>query len=70
MTDRNVLTAAELITELAKIPGDTVVSYTTRDSEYGITYYEGISRVTAEGTLVYGGILSSVDDFEDEAEDD
>lgn len=66
MTDQKILTASELIVELAKIPGDTVVSYTTQDSEYGITYFEGVSRVTPEGTLVYGGILRSVDDFEDE----
>jgi hypothetical protein len=60
-----MLTASELIEELSKIPAETVVVYTTRDSDYGVTYYKGISGVSPIGTLIYAGIRGSVDDYED-----
>lgn len=70
MTEDKMLTAAELIEELGKIPPETVVVYTTRDTEYGTTFYKGISGVSPIGTLAYGGIRGSVDDFEDYEDDD
>ena len=69
MTERKSLTASELIAELEKLPGDTVVTIHEYDLEWMISYLWGVSEVSPAGVISYGDLLSSCDDLEDEDAD-
>ena len=69
MTERKNLTAAELIAELEKLPGDTVVKSYTDDWEWMRTYVWGVSGVSPTGVISHGELLASYDGIEDDDAD-
>jgi len=70
MNTRKSLTAAELITELAKLPPDTIVTTHESDSEWMRTTVWSISAVSETGALAHGNIVDSFDDWPLDDEDD
>lgn len=64
--ERKSMTAGELIAALQSLPGDTVVTWASWDSEYDYTAYWSVSGVSEEGVLQSGQIVRSSTGEEEE----
>ncbi len=59
MTNRKSLTATQLITELQKLPPETIITKTTWDGDWDHTTVWSFDSINENGELQYGEIINS-----------